>query len=60
MNPDSDMAVEVRRRALVDQIDDLEKRIADGRDGPHVTKRPADTRIELGALSSLPDHKLTT
>jgi hypothetical protein len=40
----------VRRRALVDQIDGLEKRISDGRNELHVTKRLADTRIELEGL----------
>jgi hypothetical protein len=54
MNPDQHRASEVRRRALDDQIDGLEQRIAAGRDEPHVTQRLADTRAELGQLDSRP------
>jgi hypothetical protein len=50
MNPDQHRASEVRRRALVDQIDGLEQRISDGRNELHVTKRLSDTRIELAEL----------
>jgi hypothetical protein len=50
MNAGSDRAVETRRPTLVDQIDGLEQRIADGRDEPHLTERLADTRAELSRL----------
>ena len=53
MNPDQHLASEVRRRALVDQIDGLEKRIADGRDEQHVTERLVHTRAELANLGVL-------
>jgi hypothetical protein len=49
-NPDQHQASEVRRRALVDQIVGLEMRISDGRNELHVTKRLADTCIELEGL----------
>jgi hypothetical protein len=53
MNPDSDRAVETRRRALVDQIDGLEKLIAGGRNEPHIIERLADTRSELATLEAI-------
>jgi hypothetical protein len=53
MNPDRDRAVEMRCRALVDQIDGLEKLIACGRDETHIVERLADTRSELVRLEAL-------
>jgi len=54
MNPDQHRAFEVRHRALLDQIDGLERRIVDGLDEAHITERLADTRFELAHLESLP------
>jgi len=53
MNLDSDRAVETCSRALVEQIDGLEKLIACGRDEPHITERLADTRSELATLEGV-------
>ncbi len=50
MNPNRDGAVETRRKALVDQIDGLEQRSADGRDEPHVRRRLADSKAEFAVL----------
>ena len=60
MNPNQNRAVDVRRRALVDQVDGLERLIADGRDEPHISDRLLHTRAELAVLVALPDRKLTT
>jgi hypothetical protein len=53
MNPDSDRAVETRSRALVEQIDGLEKLIAADRNESHIIERLADTRGELVRLEAL-------
>jgi hypothetical protein len=53
MNPDSDRAVETRSRALVEQIDGLEKLIAADRNESHIIERLADTRRELVRLEAL-------
>jgi hypothetical protein len=53
MNLDSDRAVETRSRALVEQIDGLEKLIAADRNESHIIERLADTRSELVRLEAL-------
>jgi hypothetical protein len=53
MNPDSDRAVEMRRRALADQVDGLEKLISAGRNESHIIERLADTRSELATLEGV-------
>jgi len=53
VNPNRDHAVDVRRRALVDQVDGLEQLIAAGQDAAHIAQRPADTRAELERIESL-------
>ena len=54
MNPNRDRAIDIRRRALADQVDGLEQLIAAGRDEPHIAQRLLDTRAELERLESLP------
>jgi hypothetical protein len=54
MNPNRDRAVDVRRRALADQIDGLEQLVAAGRDEAHISDRLLHTRAELNVLESLP------
>ena len=54
MNPNRDLAVDVRRRALADQIDDLEQRIAARGDEAHIVERLGHTRIELADLGPTP------
>jgi aryl carrier-like protein len=54
MNPNRDRAVDVRRRALADQIDGLERLIAAGLDEAHVVERLGHTRIELAELGATP------
>jgi hypothetical protein len=51
MNRDQHRATEVRRRALVDQIDGLER--AGRRDESHVTHRPPDTSTESTDLEAV-------
>ena len=52
MNPNRDRTVETRRRALKEQVEGLERWIAEGRDEVHVTQRLADTRTELQHLDA--------
>jgi hypothetical protein len=54
MNPNQDRAVDVRRLALVDQVDGLEQLIAAGHSEPRQTQRLADTRAELVKLEAVP------
>ena len=54
MNPNRERAVDVRRRALVDQVDGLEQLIAAGHSEPRQTQRLADTRAELVKLEAVP------
>jgi len=58
MNPNRHRALEIRRRALVDQLQGLRHQAASGIDEPHDDRRLRDTRAELaeleaGTLSSL-------
>ena len=50
MNPNRSRAVDVRRQAISDQIEGLERRIAAGQDGEHHRQRFADSRAELMVL----------
>jgi hypothetical protein len=52
MNPSRHRAVDVRRRALGDQIAGLEAQIAGGDNREHVAERLGDTRIELASLEA--------
>ena len=50
MNPNRSRAVDVRRQAISDQIEGLERLIAAGQDGEHHRQRLADSRAELMVL----------
>jgi hypothetical protein len=50
MNPNRHRAVDLRRRALTDQIAGLESQIAGGDDRRHVADRLLHTRAELDCL----------
>ncbi|MCJ7780253.1 MAG: hypothetical protein MUQ27_05460 [Acidimicrobiia bacterium] len=52
MNPNRDRAVDVRRQAISDQIEGLERLIAAGRDEPHQRQRLTDTRAEFGTRAA--------
>ncbi len=56
MNPNRHRAVDLRRRALTDQIAGLEAQIASGDDRVHVAERLADTGAELAALDDRPSR----
>jgi hypothetical protein len=50
MNPDRHRAAQLRTQALRDQIEGLERWVADGNGRSDVVARLADTRRELGEL----------
>ena len=50
MNPNRHHAVEMRRRAITDQIEGLEREVAAGRAETHHTDRLEHTRAELAQL----------
>ncbi len=52
MNPNRHRAVELRRRALTDQIAGLEAQVAAGDDRVHVADRLVHTRAELVSLGT--------
>lgn len=52
MNPNRHRAVEIRRRALVDQVQGLLHRAASGRAERHIDRRLRDTRAELAELEA--------
>jgi hypothetical protein len=60
MNPDRHRAAQLRRQALRDQIEGLERWVAAGRTEPHVVDRLAHTRAELVTLDSLPARQLVS
>ncbi|MGB9359535.1 MAG: hypothetical protein WCC01_13370 [Acidimicrobiia bacterium] len=58
MNPNRNRAVEVRRRALIDQVQGLYHRASSGHAEPHIDRRLRDTwaelaELEVGSVSSL-------
>ena len=50
MNPNRHRAADLRRRAIEDQIQGLERLIDAGEAGEHHRRRLADTRVELASL----------
>jgi len=56
MNPNKEQAPEDRRQLLLDQIEGLERWIADGRDDPHLLKRLEHTRAELAEVEESRDQ----
>jgi len=50
MNPNRHRAVEIRRRAITDQIEGLERVVAAGRAETHHNDRLEHTRAELAQL----------
>ena len=54
MNPNRHRAVEIRRRAITDQIEGLEREVAAGRAETHHADRLEHTRAELAQLEIHP------
>ncbi len=53
MNPNQDRAVDIRRRALADQVDGLEQRISGGRDDRDLARLLKHTRSEIADLETV-------
>ena len=52
MNPNRNRAVDIRRRALIDQVQGLCHRAASGSAESHTDRRLQDTRAELAELEA--------
>ena len=54
MNPNRHRAVEIRRRAIIDQIEGLERMVADGPHQVHLARRLEHTLAELDRIGIHP------